>query len=316
MARPLRVEYPGAVYHIISRGIEGKEILSSDIEKKRLLKILSEAKAVYKIELYLYCLMKNHYHIVIETLLGNISQVMHWINGTYTNWYNNRHQRKGHLFQGRYKGIVVDKDEYLLELSRYIHLNPVKAGIVKLPEGYQWSSYRAYLESEDSKLVKIDFILNQMGRDAASARKHHRDFVMAGIEEDVDLMNKVAKGFILGRDEFIKKIEERVKGINEDDEIPQLRIMKKRLSIDEFYEKLERNNIDFRTRGAQFNITRDVILYLCKRLTLCTNREVGAKFGLSDTAVSYIWKKINKNMNTDMIKNEMDRIAKVCGLET
>lgn len=136
MARPLRIEFEGAVYHITARGNERKKIYLSKSDYEKFLKYLGDTKKKYNIVIHCYVLMSNHYHLIIETPEANLSRAMHYINGSYTTYFNIKRKRSGHLFQGRFKSILVDKDNYLLELSRYIHLNPVRAGIVEKPEDY------------------------------------------------------------------------------------------------------------------------------------------------------------------------------------
>lgn len=138
MGRPLRIEYPGAFYHVTSRGNEKKEVFKSQKDREKFLSYLESATERYGAAIHVYCLMSNHYHLLVETPEGNLSQIMRHINGAYTNYFNTKRQRAGHLFQGRYKAILVEKDAYSLELSRYIHLNPVRAGMVQLPEDYRW----------------------------------------------------------------------------------------------------------------------------------------------------------------------------------
>ena len=142
MARPLRIEYPGAFYHVTSRGNEQKDIFKSDFDREKFLSYLVSASERYGAEIHAYCLMTNHYHMMLETPLGNLSQIMKHINSSYTSYFNIKHKRVGHLLQGRYKAILVQADAYAAELSRYIHLNPVRAGMVKFPEDYRWTSYR------------------------------------------------------------------------------------------------------------------------------------------------------------------------------
>ena len=139
MARPLRICYPGAFYHITARGNERKAIFKSNQDRVKFLSYLETAYKRYGALIHGYCLMDNHYHLLLETPGENLSQVMHHINGAYTTYYNVKRKRSGHLFQGRYKAIVVEKDAYCQELSRYIHLNPVRAGIVKSVDEYPWS---------------------------------------------------------------------------------------------------------------------------------------------------------------------------------
>jgi len=154
MARPLRIQYPGAVYHITCRGNDRKNIFRDNIDRQKLLEILVHSLMAYKVKLFSYVLMDNHFHLLIETPLGNLSEFMRQFNITYTSYYNRRHKRIGHLYQGRYKSILVDKEAYLSVLSRYIHLNPVKVrGMIKLPieerikklKGYSWSSLNGCL---------------------------------------------------------------------------------------------------------------------------------------------------------------------------
>ena len=146
MARPLRIEFADAFYHITSRGDRREAIYEDDEDRKAFLNILAEVVARYNWICHAFCLMTNHYHLLIETVDGNLSQGMRQLNGVYTQASNRRHRRVGHLFQGRFKGILVDKEAYLLELSRYVVLNPVRAGMVESPEQWPWSSYRAMVK--------------------------------------------------------------------------------------------------------------------------------------------------------------------------
>ena len=137
MARPLRITYPGAFYHITSRGNERKSVFKSRQDRIRFLGYLCSASERYDAVVHAYCLMDNHYHLLLETPSGNLPQIMRHINGAYTTYFNVKRSRSGHLFQGRYKSILVEKDEYAKELSRYIHLNPVRANMVAVPEEYE-----------------------------------------------------------------------------------------------------------------------------------------------------------------------------------
>ena len=136
MARPLRIEYPGALYHVTSRGNEQKDVFKSRRDREQFLSYLESAAERYGAVIHVWCLMSNHYHLLLETPKGNLSQIMRHINGAYTTYFNVKRKRAGHLFQGRYKAILVDADAYVAELSRYIHLNPVRAGMVKKAEEY------------------------------------------------------------------------------------------------------------------------------------------------------------------------------------
>lgn len=148
MARQLRMQFPGAFYHVTSRGNEQRNVFTDNQDRERFLSYLESAEERYGAVVHVWCLMENHYHLFLETPRGNLSQIMRHLNGAYTTSFNVRHQRSGHLFQGRYKAIVVEADSYALELSRYIHLNPVRAKLTEKPEDFSWSSYRGYIGRE------------------------------------------------------------------------------------------------------------------------------------------------------------------------
>jgi putative transposase len=177
MARPLRISYAGAFYHITSRGNERKEIFKSNGDREKFLFYLESATRRYDALIHVYCLMSNHYHLLMETPAGNLSQIMQHINGAYTTYFNVKRQRSGHLFQGRYKAILVDMDEYAKELSRYIHLNPVRAGIVDKPEAYNWSSYQYFIGLEKvPEWFVMDFILGYFGNKVSEAQNNYHKF--------------------------------------------------------------------------------------------------------------------------------------------
>ncbi len=145
MARPLRIEFPGAVYHVTARGDRREDIFVDDQDRRALLEVVAQALSRFDAEALTYCLMGNHYHFVLHTRQANLSLLMRHINGVYTQTYNRRHRKTGHLFQGRFKAILVDRDAYLLEVCRYVDLNPVRARMVREPGAWSWSSYRAHV---------------------------------------------------------------------------------------------------------------------------------------------------------------------------
>lgn len=154
MARPLRLEFEGAIYHVTARGDRREPIFQDDSDRKMLLAIMGQALERFEAVLCAYCLMENHYHFVLRTHQPNLSRLMRHINGVYTQAFNRRHAQVGHLFQGRFKALLVDKDAYLLEVCRYVDLNPVRAGIVKQPGDWVWSSYRAHTEQAGAGLAR------------------------------------------------------------------------------------------------------------------------------------------------------------------
>ncbi len=210
MARPLRIEYEGAFYHIISRGNENTEIFKNNNDRKKFLYYLAQAKERFKIIIHTFCLLDNHYHLLLETPLANISSAMQFINSSYTTYFNKYWRRKGHLLQGRYKGLLVDKDNYAHEVSKYIHLNPVRAGLINKPELYPWSSYKYYLRPKDNPLfLTTTFILSYFGKELKIATKEYRRFVEDGINNELDnnLLKNIVGGLILGKQEFIEWVK-------------------------------------------------------------------------------------------------------------
>lgn len=220
MARPLRIEFAGALYHITSRGDRREAIFEDDEDREMFLDVLAEVVERYNWICHAFCLMTNHYHLVIETVEGNLSQGMRQLNGVYTQTSNRRHRRTGHLFQGRFKGILVDKDAYLLELSRYVVLNPVRAGMVDSADQWPWSSYRAMMgQSPAPKWLAIDGLLGQFGRDRNTARHHYRRFVLDGVERD--LWEGLRQQIFLGDEAFVERMQEKAKIIGDELTVPE-----------------------------------------------------------------------------------------------
>jgi len=185
MARPLRIEYEGAVYHVTSRGNAGEPIFRDEEDRETLLATIKKVIDRYNYLCHAYCLMDNHYHLIIETPEGNLSKGMRQLNGVYTQAFNKKHKRAGHIFQGRYKAILIQKDSHLLEVCRYVVLNPVRAGIVKRPDEWKWSSYRGTAgQRKAHPCLTTDWILGQFGKRKKQAQKAYREFVKAGMGEE------------------------------------------------------------------------------------------------------------------------------------
>ena len=185
MARPLRIEYPGALYHVTSRGNAKQKIFKNDRDRKDFLNLLGQVLERFHFVCHAYCLMDNHYHLVIETPEGNLSEGMRQLNGIYTQRYNFLHSKTGHIFQGRYKAIIVDRDSYLLELVRYVALNPVRANMVEDPKGWMWSSYRSTAGIDDvPSWLSTDWVLAQFGSARRRAQKLYSLFVNEGITRE------------------------------------------------------------------------------------------------------------------------------------
>ncbi len=207
MARPVRIEFPGALYHITARGNKKENIFNRDRDRMVFLKILNETVTRYHFICYAYCLMPNHYHLLIETPNGNLSLGIRELNGVYAQKLNWVYKTVGHVFQGRFKAILVEKESYLLELCRYIVLNPVRAGMVQYPWEWQWSSYQATVgQAENPKFLSTEWILSQFHEEQRIAKKSYEDFVLAGIGKEAPWKDLRGR-FILGKDSFVEKIE-------------------------------------------------------------------------------------------------------------
>lgn len=207
MARPLRLEFPGAVYHITARGNAQQAIFLDDEDRDRFLDLLAREIRQSGWKCYAYCLMNNHYHLLIETPEGNLVSGMRRLNGVYTQAFNRRHHRAGHLFQGRYKSIVVDRENYLLELCRYVALNPVRAKMVEKIEEWPWGSYRATSGlGKAPDWLDTAWVLSQFGSTRSTAQAAYRQFVAEGIGAAAPWEN--LRGQIwLGTKAFLEQME-------------------------------------------------------------------------------------------------------------
>ncbi|MDD2366164.1 MAG: transposase [Desulfuromonadaceae bacterium] len=279
MARPLRIEYPGAFYHVTSRGNEQRDVFKSKKDREQFLSYLESAVARYGAVIHSYCLMNNHYHLLMETPVGNLSQIMRHINGAYTTYFNTKRKRSGHLFQGRYKAILVEVDRYATELSRYIHLNPVRAGITSNPEEHLWSSYRQTIGmTETAKWLTTSFVLGYF--DGEDARDKYRKFVNDAITMEISnpLQNVIAST-ILGSNEFVREKSQELLGERKGDRnIPAVRILN-RPTIDEIIEVVKNEVHDE-------SLAKKVGIYFCHRHSGARLREIGERSGLSEAAIT------------------------------
>lgn len=221
MSRPLRVEFPGAHYHATARGDRREPIFEDDQDRQALLEVLGQALEHFDAGCLAYCLMPNHYHFVLQTRCANLSRLMRQVNGVYTQRYNRRHDKVGHLFQGRFKAIVVDRDAYLLEVCRYVDLNPVRARLVRRPQDWHWSSYRAHVGLDDRpEWLDSAAVLRQLAASEVVGRRRYAEFVAQG--RGVRLWEQALSGQIyLGDERFVARMQSRVKGMRATSEIPR-----------------------------------------------------------------------------------------------
>jgi REP element-mobilizing transposase RayT len=203
MTRPLRLEFAGALYHVTSRGDHGEALYRDERDRIAWLEILKRVCKRFNFVIHAFCQMTNHYHVLVETVEGNLSQGMRQLNGLYTQHFNRRHRLVGHLFQGRYKAILVQKESHLLELSRYVVLNPLRAHVVESLGQWPWSSHR-YLMGEDEapEWLEIDWLLSHFGPARSQAVLRYQKFVTAGVGLDSPL-KKVSHQMLLGDEVFV-----------------------------------------------------------------------------------------------------------------
>lgn len=207
MNRPLRIEFPGALYHITSRGDRKVDIYLDDTDRAVWLQTLADVCARSNYVVHAFCQMTNHYHLLLETLDGNLSDGMRQLNGVYSQYFNRRHDLVGHVFQGRYKAILVQKESYLMELARYIVLNPVRAKLVSDPENWPWSSYRLTIgEATPPAWLDTSFTLKKFGDDGAGAVLAYRQFVLDGVGVASPLSG-TQKQLLLGDSAFIERFQ-------------------------------------------------------------------------------------------------------------
>ncbi|MBM4256581.1 MAG: helix-turn-helix domain-containing protein [Deltaproteobacteria bacterium] len=207
MSRPLRVEFPGAVYHVTSRGDRREAIYEDEMDRRGFLEIVGQVVDRFGWRCHAYCLMDNHYHLLIETPEANLARGMRQLNGMYTQRFNRRHGRVGHVFQGRYKTIIVQKDGHLLELCRYVVLNPVRAGLVKTARAWPWSSYRVTIgQRSESHWVTTDWLLAQFGQRRAAAVREYQQFVTEGLGQQP--WKELTRQVYYGDEQFITDLRQ------------------------------------------------------------------------------------------------------------
>jgi len=208
MARPLRIELAGGLYHVTSRGDGREDIFLDDVDRLAWLELFGQVCRRFNWKCHAWCLMDNHYHIVVETAEGNLAKGMRQLNGVYTQTFNRAHQRVGHVFQGRYKAIIVEKDLYLLELARYVVLNPLRAGMVKGIADWPWSSYYAMAGTEAApEWLQTDWILGQFSSQRQRAIQRYTDFVRAGVGLP-SLWEHLGGQIYLGSEAFITRMQQ------------------------------------------------------------------------------------------------------------
>ncbi len=314
MGRALRIEYPGAFYHITSRGNRAQAIFVSEADRWRLISILQNAVLKFQIRIHGYVFMTNHYHLLLETPLGNLSRSMHFINVAYTNYFNTRHKKVGHVFQGRYKGILIEKEKYLIVVSRYIHLNPVRAGMVTEPQLYPWSSYRSFLNYDDTWVIR-DTVLNQFSRDRDTAIMLYKDFV-EGDNSAGNPFEETRAGTILGSDDFVDKAVASLEGKKIGPEVPSYSRLLQAPGLDYIFAEVAKyygvDTADLRKRSRN-NTPKKMALYLGYTYTDCNLHDLGdALGGMTYASCGKAIQRFQQEMDSDRrLVREVEELARI-----
>lgn len=283
MARRPRIHFPGALYHVITRGNRRQGIFLDEKDMKKFLAFLAEYKCRCPFRLYAYGLMKNHLHLLVDVEEIPLSRIMQSLIFRYTRYFSRRDEEVGHLFQGRYKAIVCDKDAYLLEFVRYIHLNPVRAKIVKKPEEYLWISHLSYLERGEDDLLDEGFVLDQFSENKSLARRRYRQFLWEGIPSGhQQKYYKVKDQRYLGDDSFINQIEaERSKDKSWVYEVPLKTISQEVSRVTGITE----NRLYSATRDREGARGRGLVAYLAKTVSDYMVKEIASHFKRSPVTI-------------------------------
>ena len=305
MARQWRIEFPGALYHILSRGNDRRDIFHSDNDRHLFLDLLGDLSERFNIEVYAYVLMGNHYHLLLKTVDANLSSGMQWFGTSFARKFNLNNHTSGHLFQGRFKSIIVENDAYLLRLSCYIHRNPVRAGIVERLADYPWSSYRFYAyKKKPPDWLKTGPILNQLsGEDRTKA---YRNKVQQYSDEEGNLWEDVRHGLIYGGQDFVERIKTRFLGDQKDAELPQHNRLFRSFDPELLLNKAAKA-LDFDLEAARNSKKistgekdkRDLLIHLLWKTGRMSNQEIGSCFRLTYSSISKIVSGVNDRIQIE-----------------
>jgi len=311
MARPLRIEYPGAWYHVMNRGVRQRSIYKNDKQKQYFLSLLADTHGRFNAEWHAYCLMDDHYHLLLRTPDGNLQRIMRHINGLYTQYFNRSEGTDGPLFRGRYKAILVDAQSYWLALSCYIHRNPLEAKACRSLFQYRWSSYRAYIGAVTKPdWLNIDYTLRAIGK--RKLHERYKAYVNKPLDEAlVEFYQKKKISPILGDDQFkANALSGKAKTVD----MPELATVRILPTLDQIiaavcqYYEVSETTIWLQTRGrGVINPARSVTMYLCQQVADMRLAEIADIFGLSSYASAGATirqikarRKLDKQLNRDI----------------
>ena len=292
MSRPLRIEFQGAVYHVMTRGNAGGAICLDDEDRMKFLSILGEVVQDFEWICHAYCLMTSHYHLLIETPQATLSSGMRQLNGVYTQSFNRNHGRTGHIFQGRFKALLVEKDNYLLELCRYIVLNPVRAGAVSTPQEWKWSSYGGTSGMDrKASFLYPDWILGQFADSQLSARRSYARFVRAGLGQESPWKD-IQGGILLGSVRYLSSVRKLFQEKEDRQEIPRRERYASRPSLPDLFED---------------KFPDDELIAEAHHRYRYTLKDIGDHLGIHYATVSRIIKKCKSGAGPAMIQSAKNK---------
>jgi REP element-mobilizing transposase RayT len=319
MARPLRIEYPGAYYHVMNRGNRREDIFITDTDHHTFLDALADSCETFSVKLIAYVLMANHFHLLVQTAHANLSEFMRRFLVTYTVRFNRSNQRSEHVFQGRFKSLLVEEDEYLLPLSRYIHLNPIRTRQFKNVEiqsksdylkKYPWSTYPGYCYlRKRNKNIDYRWLLNTyFGQDNAQDRRQYREYVHHGIEGEIENpFEQVLHQSILGTQSFVKWVKKKLPP-KQQREIPSLTKLQRHISVEHIIEEVARagqvQTEDLLDRKTRLKELRQMAMELSYRYSNEKQAEIGAVFGVDYSTVSPSRARLKGKLNSSRKLNK------------
>ncbi len=325
MARSLRIQYPGAFYHVMHRGNGGAKIFIDNVDRLSFLDFLARSIDIYDIQLHCYVLMENHFHLLVETPQGNLSEFMRHFNISFTAYFNKRHKRTGHLYQGRYKSVLVERESFLTMVSRYIHLNPVRIkalqgasaeDLMEYLRRYPWSSLNGYVE-ENAKNERVtvchELVLGEYGGRNQGGRLAYRRQILMDLTENLDIKDKIIGQSIIGTESFARWVKNSFLPQGKDRELPAVRKVSSSLARDEILSAIiAETGVDFdqlKRRGVERQIAMD-LLY---RLGGLKGAEIGALLGVDYSTVSQSRKRLREKRKKDVKLDDLvRRIEKKC----
>ena len=288
MARTIRLDLPNSFYHVLARGNERRKIFYDTRDYKKFLEILGKTTERFKIEIHAYVLMPNHYHLLLHTKNANLSKAIQWLSVSYTVWFNKKHNRIGHLFQGRFKSFIIENDKYFATLCLYTHGNPLRAGIVKDLSDYTWSSYPGYLNSDKrGEWLTTNMLLSMYGDSARRLKRAHVSY----LGQKTKIFDDLHKGICLGTKEFAKTCMKGLKDLKSSG-TSQIKSLLKTRNIYEIAREIllalgeGDPNAVFVSKKKKRKINRDITIFILSNLGIFTNKEIGELFGVGYTAVS------------------------------